>query len=127
MFDVHSAAAHILEGVAVNAFPSLGLQPLAPVQSGIKSEDLNAILDKFSQTIISALAAKSYPAGHSSNPQEQIHDHRPSRMCHGCGQSGHFIQQCPVIETAITAGKCRKNHKEKIQAPSSREVYQGQH
>ena len=65
MSDVHSAAAHILEGVAVNAFPSLGLQQLAPVQSGIKSEDLNAILDKFSQTIISALAAKTHPSVHS--------------------------------------------------------------
>ena len=106
MSDVHSAAAHILEGAAVNAFPSLGLQPIAPVQSGIKSEDLNAILDKFSQTIISALAAKSYPTAHSSNSQEHTHDHRPGRMCHGCGQIGHFIQQCPVIEAAITAGKC---------------------
>ena len=31
-------------------------------------------------------------------------------MCHSCGQSDHFIQQCPVIEAAITAGKCRRNH-----------------
>ena len=75
MSDVHSAAAHILEGVAVNAFPSLGLQQLAPVQSGIKSKDLNAILDKFLQTIISALAAKAHPTVHSSNSQEHIHDH----------------------------------------------------
>ena len=106
MSDVHSAAAHILEGVAVNTFPSLELQLLAPVQSGIKSEDLNAILDKFSQMIISALAVKSYPSSHSSNPQEHIHDHQPSRMCHSCGQSDHFIQQCPAIEAVITAGKC---------------------
>ena len=114
MSDVHSAATNILEGAAVNAFHSLGLQPIAPVQSGIKSEDLNAILDKFSQMIISALAVKSYPTAHSSNSQEHTHDNRPGGMCHGCGQIGHFIQQCPVIEAAITAGKCRRNHEGKV-------------
>lgn len=35
-------------------------------------------------------------------------------MCHGCGQIGHFIQQCLVIEPVITAGKCRRNHEGKV-------------
>lgn len=75
MSDVHSTAAHILEGAAVNAYPSLPLQPATPTQSGIKTEALNGILDKFSQMIISVVATKSYPSAHSSTSQEHTHDH----------------------------------------------------
>ena len=62
MADVHSTAAHILEGTAANALNSLPMTLPALAQTGIKPEDLNGILDKFTQTILAVLATKPYTA-----------------------------------------------------------------
>ena len=60
MADVHSAAAHILEGTAVNALNPLLMTLPAPAQTGIKPKNLNSILDKFVQMILAVLATKPY-------------------------------------------------------------------
>jgi hypothetical protein len=114
MDEVHSAAVHILEGAGTSAFAPSPIQLPAPVQTGLKAEDLTQILDKFTQTIISALSVKSFPTTHSSTTHEYTHNHTAGELCFGCGERGHLLPTCKQIAAAILAGKCHRNHEGKI-------------
>ena len=114
MDDVHSAVVHILESTATSAFNLIPLYNPILVQGGIKPEDLNSILNKFLQMIISALATRSYPVAYTLAIHDHIHDHQPGGLCHRCRKASHFIPKCPEIEKAITTGKCQRNHEGKV-------------
>jgi len=71
----------------------------APV---IKGEDISTILEKFTQTLASAMTVK---------PNANIpHTHVPGKVnCHFCGRKGHILPNCPLVLKYINEGKICKN------------------
>ena len=66
-----------------------------------------------SHTLLLALATQLFPTTHlSNNPTNS--GSRAQLPCFGCRAVDHFILNCPIIKAAIKAGKCQRNHKEKV-------------
>ena len=76
--------------------PSLALSATV-----IKTEDFRALLKRMMQTIITVIGTT---CKEPSTQRTYGND-----TCNGCGQTGHYITDCPVIERMINEGKCRQN------------------
>jgi len=70
----------------------------------IKGEDLASFLNKFAQTLVTAIMTKSHDhANHKHEPGE--------KCCHFCGELGHFLSDCLKVLKYIEEGKIHKNQK----------------
>ena len=85
---------------AAPAAPAL-VPSSAPSATAIKTEDFRALLERMTQTIITAIGTtRKEPSGQCTYGND---------TCNGCGQIGHYIPDCPLIERMINEGKCRRN------------------
>jgi hypothetical protein len=132
--DIHDAAKFVLAGSTPSNVSSSTLSsktshstsqhpshpststPVPTISSSapqIKQEDLTAILDKFANTIITAITASSSTSTPRTNspPRSQALD---NFVCIFCGHSGHFISECLVCQSYINDGKCIKNAEGKV-------------
>ena len=71
----------------------------APSATAIKTKDFGVLLERMTQTIITAIGStRKEPSGQRTFGND---------TCNGCGQTGHYIPDCPLIERMINEGKCR--------------------
>jgi len=70
--------------------------------TAIKGKDISTILEKFTQTLVSAMTVK---------PNTNIpHTHVPGEInCHFCGGKGHILPNCLLVLKYINEGKIRRN------------------
>jgi Protein of unknown function (DUF4100)/Aspartyl protease len=108
--DVYSTARMVLQGMPSVGFAS-PTQPTptiaVPVESPVKIESLGPLMAEFTKTIVEALK------GNNLSPRtiERILD------CIMCGGK-HSIFNCDVVEEFIKAGKCKRNHENKVVLPN---------
>ena len=77
--------------------------------TAIKTEDFGALLEHMMQTIIIAIGTtRKEPSGQRTYGND---------TCNGCGQTGHYITNCLVIEHMINEGKCRRNVEGRVVLP----------
>lgn len=115
--DVHAAAEFVVQrGNTSTAMPKPTSAKMT--EPSVKTEDLTNFLDKFAQTLIKALAPVTQQNAPSSSafrpPYQRLGE---SDKCHFCGQAGHMLMQCEIVEQFIRDGKIRRNAENKIVLP----------
>jgi hypothetical protein len=128
--DINNAAKFVLYGTSPNSFhASSSAAPAASsstpaVVPVVKTEDLTSFLTQFTQTLIAALgprdnAPRSAPHQMSNTPATYPNNiqARNVGLCNFCGGSGHFVSECPICDTYIKEGKCRRNVENKVVLP----------
>jgi len=106
--DIKEAATHVLRGTRIGSeephrAETVVDNTVAPLPAtAIKGEDISTILEKFTQTLVSAMTAK---------PNANIlHTHAPGEVnCHFCGGKGHILPNCPLVLKYIDKGKICRN------------------
>jgi len=105
---IKEAATHVLRGTKMESEESWwketvidNIAPPAPAPV-IKGEDLASFLNKFAQTLVTAITTKSHNcANHKHEAGE--------KCCHFCGELGHFVSDCLKVVKYIEEGKICKN------------------
>jgi hypothetical protein len=117
LFEVNEAAKHILHGTSQTKFlqPTTTSSTTSSASSGppiIKTEDLSAFFDHFSQTLAKALTppgSKSKSPQSSSSSGSSTGTSQTSTIenlhCIFCSLQGHFISDCLVCKSYITDDK----------------------
>ena len=135
--DVYEAARYLIHStmpmgnyfassVAQQTAPPVTIlqRPAAPVSAPIsqaptiKTEDFGSMFADFTKTFMDVINKNL--RGPANNPQihsSTSHSH-DEKLCHMCKKPGHFIDNCPVVDEFITAGKCKRNQEGKVVLPS---------
>jgi hypothetical protein len=129
--DINDAAKFILHGSTPSVLlsqPAYGAQSSPPsnIQStsspSIKVKDLSTFFDKFTATLIKALAPqqqqRSFANGSQSQPQSYPRDAIPPNRCFFCGEHGHYGANCPISVQYLNEGKIQHNQEGKVVLPS---------
>src|SRR5215475_9498834 len=119
--DINDAAKFVLHGSTPSVLLSHPVQnpTVATNQSAtsaIKTEDLATFLDKFSQTLVNALAPQQPRPTYSGNYGNSLKPENP--RCYFCGEEGHYGSSCLVAAQYIKDGKIKRNPEGKIVLPS---------
>ncbi|KAF8227111.1 hypothetical protein L208DRAFT_1298440, partial [Tricholoma matsutake] len=124
--DIHTAAKFVLAGsISSDSTSLLSSHSSAPSAipttstslPQIKSEDLTAILEKFTAILITTLAGSK--TTNTTRPNSGFClDQLKTLVCIFCGLTGHFISDCLVCQSYINEGKCKKNTEGKIVLPN---------
>lgn len=117
--DVHEAARFILQGVVIPAAPQA---PATPSSSNnfptsneyVKAETLATVMAQFTKTMNEALSYNRSRSSFTKNDQDAYD-------CNYCGEK-HRIKDCHHVEEDIKAGKCKKNHENKVVLPNGNYV-----
>ena len=80
------------------AVPAL-VPPSVPNAPAIKTEDFGALFEHMTQMIITATG--------TTWREPSIQRTYGNDTCNSCGQTGHYITDCPTIECMINKDKCR--------------------
>jgi len=105
---IKEAVTHVLRGTKMEL--EVGQQKKTVIDStappapnpAIKGEDLASFLDKFAQTLVTAITTKLHDCAN--------HKHEPGEKCyHFCGELGHFLSDCLKVLKYSEEGKIRKN------------------
>jgi hypothetical protein len=107
---IHSAARYVLHGtpstvlLLANPTPAIAsaTATTSPAASGMKTEDLAAILERITDTFVKALASNR---GSSAERQQR---------CNFCGSPEHFIIDCKTVDEYIRNGLCRRNQEGQV-------------
>jgi hypothetical protein len=123
--DIHTAAQFVLDRTdsyvlrshsSNQSQGSPGVQPPAP--EPIKTEDMSAMFDKFTSSLLKALSnqqSQSNTLSNTSNPSNRAQfTSNPGIACLFCGLPDHWIGQCFVCEQYLKDRKCSKNAEGKI-------------
>ena len=106
--DIIAAGKFVLHGTTAppprEPAPYIIAQPPQPAQPQVKAEDFGAIFDNFAKSITQALA----PAISALQNQAQQNTRPPPGKCHYCGEAGHMIGACPIVDEDIRTGRCRR-------------------
>ena len=108
--DVYEAARGILQEMPSFGFTgSTQPKPVVaePAEPPIKIETLAPYMAEYTKMIIDALKGANFS-------QRQIDKIIECIMCGG----NHTIPNCPTVEDFIKAGKCRRNHENKVVLPN---------
>jgi hypothetical protein len=108
--DVYSTARSVLQGMPAQSFTTQAqpiVSPAVPADTQVKVETLAPFMAEFTKTIIEALKG-------SNLSQRQIERIIECIMCGG----KHGVFSCPIVEEFIKAGKCRRNHENKVVLPN---------
>ena len=117
--EVYEAARFVLQGAPTIGYT--GAIPSTPAtnhseksDSTIKIENLAPLMADFAKTIVEAL--RNNNNGNTTSRSERPYQERPPG-CIGCG-GDHNIPDCDTVEEFIKAGKCRRNHENKVVLPN---------
>ena len=110
---IKEAVTHVLRGTKMESEEGrrketviVSTPPPAP-NPVIKGEDLASFLNKFAQTLVTAIMTKLHDhANHKHEPGE--------KRCHFCGELGHFLSDCLKVLKYSEEGKIRKNQEGRI-------------
>ncbi|KAF8227373.1 hypothetical protein L208DRAFT_1297008 [Tricholoma matsutake] len=80
----------------------------------IKTEDLNAMFERFASTITTHITGTKNPHANLADRQAHIN----ALLCIFCSLSGHFIPDCMVCQSYLNEGKCKQNAEGKIVLPN---------
>src|SRR6202453_902293 len=129
LVDIHEAAQYVLHGTT-HAHIHHHNTTMSPTTStvtsntGLKSEDLTAFLDKFAQTLIKVLVPQMQSAHVHQQPQTHSYNNlnlnfaNDPRCCMFCGHTDHLIKNCLVCQQYLADKKCVQNAEGKIVLPS---------
>ena len=125
IFDGPGRYFHLLSKILLHGtvsssplFPPYALYPAyvvpapqpTPSPPVVRTEDFNTLFKHMTQMIITAL---NTPHHDNSNSAPHVNNN----TCNGCGQLGHYIPDCNMIEQLISEGKCRCNAEGHIVLP----------
>ena len=110
----------LLMGVGISSNPSFSSGLTAGSNSAsenvVKKEELAGMFEKFTQQLVSTLAAKnSNEPSFSNNGNSSF-----KRNCHFCGSVSHLLPVCDIVEQTIKEGKCIRNHEGRLVLPGGR-------
>jgi len=106
--EVYNTARSILQGMSSIGFISQPITaPILPTENPIKTETLAPFMAEFTKTIIEALKGTNLS-------QRQIERIIECIMCGG----KHGIHDCKIVDEFAKAGKCRRNHENKVVLPN---------
>jgi hypothetical protein len=108
LVDIHEAAKYVLHGtpamqtLMTTSATAATSSPVVPVAStGVKTEDLAAILERITESFVKALAVNRPPRP----PMGTV----TSGSCHFCNEMGHMARDCAHCAEYIAQGKCKRN------------------
>ncbi|PPQ87285.1 hypothetical protein CVT24_006609, partial [Panaeolus cyanescens] len=127
--ELYNAARWILQGAAASSSfpkPSTNIPGIIPISvpasvptpppstsEYVKMEQLDTILSKFAQTIVSAIQAKPSTSPHSTNRTSTQSD-----GCKFCGSNAHYMRDCALVTEYIAQGKAKRDIEGKLVLPS---------
>ena len=92
-------------GMAISSNPSFssGLMVVTHnvSENVVKKEELAGMFERFTQQLVSALAAKNSNESFSSNNGGSSF----KRNCHFCGSGSHLLPACNIVKQTIKEGK----------------------
>jgi hypothetical protein len=113
--DIHEAAKFVLHGtspIPIHLRDSTATSSqTSAATSSVKTEDINAILDKFASTLLKVLTpqiAQSTRRPPNGQPSER------HNSCNFCGSLDHFMRDCELVMQYIRDGKIKRNTEGKI-------------
>jgi hypothetical protein len=87
----------------------------------VKTEDLSAMFDKFTSTLLKTLAAShQQPSQAQRTYTPRANTSNAANMCIFCGHPDHFISECLVREQYLADKKCKKDSEGKIVLPDGK-------
>ncbi|KAF5378263.1 hypothetical protein D9615_008697 [Tricholomella constricta] len=131
---VRAAAEHILHGTNAvqrqeappGALPQVTIAPSGSLTGATKSpstgqplklEELYERINLLEQHI---QRLGQHKGGDGGRPNQS-----PNDNCHFCGGEGHYIPNCPIHQTYVTEGRCRRTDDNKIGLPSGARIPAG--
>jgi len=112
--EVYDAARFILQGALPTSYTTSTQavstpSPVIKSENVLKIEHLGPLMAEFTKTIVDALKGPSV-SRYTRSYTEKIE-------CIMCGGE-HTIPNCDIVEDYIKAGKCKRNHENKVVLPS---------
>ena len=137
--DIYTAASFVVTGSATIPLAPLAQGPLAinppatatnrdPTMAKIEALLTTAFAnfgEMFKSAIQNNQAQPAGPKPKSTGYATSGTSAPSSNLCNFCGDSSHFIRECPEAEEAVKAGKCKRDVTGKVVLPSGAAVPKG--
>jgi hypothetical protein len=139
--DLYEAAGYCLLGStpagSMDVIRSdLSLSPLPPadIKTELQSEVQSAIktaMSEVTEMFTNIFTAQAQLSGSGQVNSSQMHtpnitwlppNQSNAGKCNFCGEPGHFMHDCKVVNEYVRLGKCKHNHKNRVVLPSGATV-----
>jgi hypothetical protein len=135
--DLYKAAGYCLLGSTpagsmdvIRSDTSLAPSPLVDIKTKLQSKVQSAIktvMTEVTEMFKNVFAAQAQLSSSGQTSLSQMHtsnvtwpppDQSNTGKCNFCGEPGHFMCNCEVVNEYARLGKCKHNHKNRVVLPS---------